>query len=155
MGRTPKKGDFFWKRALEMNRNRLHALTIRYQEPIRYMIVGSGTTIINYGVFLLLTAAHLHYLTSNMVAWMCAVAFSYYANSAWVYRATSHLCFQEALAFATSRAFTLGLETVLLFFIVEAADMSELCAKIIVSIVVVTVNYITGLWIYKRKPVHP
>ena len=138
-----------------MNRNRLHALTIRYQEPIRYMIVGGGTTIINYGLFLLLTAANMHYLTSNMVAWIGSVTFSYLANSGWVYSATSHRCFQEAFAFATSRAFSLGLETVLLFTIVEAVDMSELCAKIIVSVVVITVNYITGLWIYKRKPVHP
>ena len=137
-----------------MNHRRLQVLIDRYQEPIRYMIVGTGTTIINYGLFLLLTAAHFHYLTSNMVAWVGAVTFSYFANSGWVYRATSHRCLQEALAFATSRAFTLGLETVLLLVLMETTTMHTLGAKIIVSIVVVTVNYITGLWIYKRKPVH-
>ena len=132
--------------------NRLQYYKLRYQEPLRYVIVGGGTTVINYVLyFFLLNACSFHYIVSNILAWVVAVLFSYFANSAWVYSSTSHRCWQEALAFATSRLFTLGIETVLLFFMVELGSIGENWAKLIVAVIVGILNYIMGRFIYKRE----
>lgn len=114
------------------------------------MIVGVGTTIINYGVYFLCNVLGGHYLFSNTVAWAAAITFSYFVNGSWVYQSTSHRSWREAMAFVSSRVFSLGLETVLLFFFVNLWGVGQYLSKILVSIVVVIINYWTGLLVYKK-----
>lgn len=110
------------------------------------------TTLINYVIFALLTQGiELHYVASNIIAWMAAVAFSYVANGKWVYCSTSHRGWREAGEFVLSRLFSLGLETVLLMLLVDLLTMDKMTAKLLVAVVVVVVNYLTGLLVFKRK----
>ncbi|MEE0434884.1 MAG: GtrA family protein [Peptococcaceae bacterium] len=122
----------------------------KYQEQWRYLIVGCCTTLINYVLYFLLNLFDVHYIVSNVLAWAGAVVFAYFANGAWVYRATSRRSIREATAFVASRVFSLGLETVLLALMVEMLGCGEYVAKIIVGVVVVVVNYLTGLLVYKK-----
>lgn len=122
----------------------------RYGEQWRYLIVGGCTTLINYVLYFALNACGLYYVVSNVLAWIGAVTFAYFANGAWVYRSTSRRSIREATAFVASRLFSLGLETLLLFLMVEAAGIGQNLAKILVAVVVVVVNYLTGLLVYKR-----
>lgn len=122
----------------------------RYGEQWRYLIVGGCTTLINYVLYFALNACGLYYVVSNVLAWIGAVTFAYFANGAWVYRSTSRRSIREATAFMASRLFSLGLETLLLFLMVEAAGIGQNLAKILVAVVVVVVNYLTGLLVYKR-----
>ena len=122
----------------------------RYQEQWRYLIVGIGTTVINYLMYFLLNALGLYYIWSNILAWVGAVAFAYFANGSWVYRSTSHRGIREAASFVLSRVFSLGVETVLLFVMVDLAGIGQNWAKIVVAVEVVVLNYLTGLLVYKR-----
>ncbi len=122
----------------------------RYQEQWRYLIVGIGTTVINYLMYFLLNALGLYYIWSNILAWVGAVAFAYFANGSWVYQSTSHRGIREAVSFVLSRVFSLGVETVLLFVMVDLAGIGQNWAKIVVAVVVVVLNYLTGLLVYKR-----
>lgn len=128
----------------------LKKLLERYEEQWHYLIVGCCTTVINYILYFLLNFAGVNYIVSNVLAWAGAVAFAYFANGAWVYRSTSRRSIREATAFVLSRVFSLGLETVLLALMVEMLGCGEYLAKIIVGVVVVVVNYLTGLLVYKR-----
>ena len=49
-----------------------------------------------------------------------------------------------------SRVFSLGLETALLAVMVEMLGIGEYISKIVVGVVVVVVNYLTGLLVYKK-----
>lgn len=123
----------------------------RFGEQGRYLIVGGCTTAINYVLYFALNAYGLYYVWSNVLAWIGAVAFSYFANGAWVYRATSRRSLREAAAFVASRLFSLGLETVLLLLMVQGLGFGQNLSKILVAVVVVVVNYLTGLVVYKKK----
>ena len=114
------------------------------------MIVGCCTTLINYVLYFLLGFMGVFYIASNVLAWAGAVAFAYFANGAWVYRSTSRRSLREAGAFVLSRLFSLGLETVLLALMVEMLGLGEYLSKIVVGVVVVVVNYLTGLLVYKK-----
>ena len=58
---------------------------------------------------------------------------------------------REAGEFVFSRLFSLGLETLLLFLLVDLLHMDKLIAKLAVAVIVVVVNYLTGLLVFKRK----
>ena len=122
------------------------------REQLAYLVVGVMTTVINYIIYVLLTeGVSLHYAASNVIAWAAAVAFSYFANGKWVYRSTARRGLREAGEFVLSRLFSLGLETVLLLLLVDLLHADKLLAKLLVAVVVVVVNYLTGLLVFKRK----
>lgn len=131
---------------------KIRMLCTKYREQLAYLVVGCGTTVINYAIYALLTGPlKLHYIASNVIGWIAAVAFSYFANGKWVYRSTANRGWKEAAAFAASRLFSLGLETVLLLLLVDLLHMDKLIAKLLVSVIVVIVNYLTGLLVFKHK----
>lgn len=131
---------------------KLRAFIAAHTSQVAYLIVGVLTTAVNYTAYVLLTAGlSIHYVAGNVLAWAAAVAFSYFANGRWVYRSTSRRGWREAGEFALSRLFSLGLETVLLVLLVNLLSMNALAAKLLVAVVVVVVNYLTGLLVFSRK----
>lgn len=131
---------------------KIRTLISARREQLAYLVVGVMTTLINYVVYALLAECiSVHYIASNVIAWVAAVAFSYFANGRWVYRSTSRRGWKEAGAFVLSRLFSLGLETVLLLLLVDLLTMNKMAAKLLVAVVVVVVNYLTGLLVFKRK----
>lgn len=131
---------------------KIRGLAAAYREQLSYLVVGCLTTLINYAVYALLTyGAHIHYIAANAAGWVAAVTFAYFANGKWVYRSTARRGWNEAFSFALSRLFSLGLETVLLFLLVDLLHIDEMVAKVPVSVLVVIVNYLTGLLVFKRK----
>lgn len=131
---------------------KIRALCGKYREQLAYLVVGVCTTLINYVIYAVLTQGlHLYYIASNVIGWVAAVAFSYFANGKWVYRSTARRGWREAGEFVCSRLFSLGLETLLLFVLVDLLHMDKLIAKLAVAVLVVVVNYLTGLLVFKRK----
>lgn len=131
---------------------KIRALCAKYREQLAYLVVGVCTTIINYVVYAALTNVMMvYYVASNVIGWVAAVTFSYFANGKWVYRSTGRRGWKEAGEFVASRLFSLGLETVLLMLLVDVMQMDKLIAKLAVAALVVVVNYLTGLLVFKRK----
>lgn len=131
---------------------RIRAIAIKYREQLVYLVVGVLTTVINYIIYGVLTGPmHIHYIGSNVIGWMGAVAFAYFANGRWVYHSVERRGPKEAAAFVGSRLFSLGLETALLFLLVDLVKLDKLLAKVPVAVLVVVVNYLTGRLVFKRK----
>lgn len=131
---------------------KIRALCGKYREQLAYLVVGVCTTLINYVIYAVLTqGVSLHYIASNVIGWVAAVAFSYFANGKWVYRSTARRGLREAGEFVASRLFSLGLETLLLFVLVDRLRADKLIAKLAVAVLVVILNYLTGLLVFKRK----
>ena len=131
---------------------KIRALAAACREQTAYLVAGGATTVLNYILFTLLTyGAGIYYVASNIAAWAVAVIFSYFANGKWVYRSTSRRSLTEALSFVLTRLFSLGLETLSLFLLVSPLRMDKLTAKLLVAVLVVIVNYLTGLLIFTHK----
>ncbi len=129
----------------------IRTLMKQYREQWTYLVVGVCTTVINYIIYFALNGLGVYYIVSNVVAWTGAVVFAYFANGTWVYRSTSRRGAREAAAFVASRLFSLGLETLLLFLMVELGRVEKNLAKVLVAVVTVVVNYFTGRLVYKGK----
>lgn len=133
----------------------IKALLIKYREQWHYLIVGGCTTLINYLIYIPLVALipffKENYQIANTLAWIGAVSFAYFANGTFVYHSTAKRGVKEAGAFFLSRVFSLALEAALLALMVEVLLLDELIAKLVVSVVTVVVNYLTGKLVFKKQ----
>lgn len=127
----------------------------KYREQWSYLIVGVCTTAVNYLIYtplvFFLPFFKEHYQLANAIAWVGAVAFSYFANGSFVYQSTTKRGLREAGSFVLSRVFSLVLESLLLALMVEVLALNELVAKLAVSVVTVIVNYLTGKLVFKKR----
>ncbi len=111
-------------------------------ELITYIIVGGLTTLVNFIVYFACTSADLHYLVANVISWVVAVLFAYFANRKYVFKSETNSQKTEFIQFVSLRAVTLIVESILLFVFIQLLFMNENIAKIVVSVVTVIGNYV-------------
>ena len=133
----------------------------KHKEIINYIFFGGLTTLVNWMVYSLLVALiHLPIEWSNAIAWVAAVLFAYVTNGKWVFEseATGRKSrLREFFLFLASRVFTgvvellglpalyyLGLDT-------SIWGIDGFLAKVIVTVVVVILNYVLSKLVVFRK----
>ena len=139
----------------------------KHREKILYVLVGLGTTAVDwalYAFFVLfvppLKSEWLLKISPNFVAfcvaWLGAVVFSYVLSRKFVFLSKERNIKKEFFLFVCSRLFTL---------LISVAGDILLCgnyalfpiknpfiAKIIVSVLIIIINYITGkLLVFKKR----
>jgi len=133
---------------------KIRSLLEKYKRQWRYLIVGGCTTLVNYLIYaplvFLFPFFKEHYNLANTLAWIGAVTFAYFTNRAWVFESKDK-GLRQAASFVLSRAFSLVLENLLLTLFVELLHMDEFIAKLVVSVVTVVVNYLTGSLVFKKR----
>ena len=115
------------------------------RELILYGIFGVGSTVINIAVFHLCGRLGVALIPSNIIAWFFAFAFAFITNKAIVFQSrgwTNRAALREFASFLAVRLFTLVLDTVLLYLLVEWLLADRLLSKIVV--IVILVNYIVS-----------
>lgn len=125
-------------------------------ELIIYGIVGVLTTVVNVAIFQLFSnVLNVHYLISNVVAWVVAVIFAFVANKLWVFKSKSwqrELVQREAISFVIARLMSLGVDMLIMYLAVDILAVDELIAKIVANVFVIIINYVLSkLWIFKKK----
>jgi putative flippase GtrA len=126
------------------------------REIILYVVFGVLTTVVNLVSFhLFCDVLGVHYLISNCIAWILAVAFAFVTNKLWVFDSPSwqlKTALREAASFTAGRLITLLVELGLLALLVELMGLKEMVAKVFVAVIVVILNYIfSKLWVFTRK----
>lgn len=126
----------------------------KYKEIISYGFWGVITTLVNYAVFFVcLRFFRINYLVSNVSSWVCAVAFAYVTNKAFVFNSTDWSVAKlknEILPFFLGRLFSLVVETVLLYVLVDGLSFHSEIVKVFTNLVVIAINYfISKLMIFK------
>ena len=111
------------------------------KEFITYLITGGLTTAVNYVLFGGFLFLHVPYLAANCFAWIGAVLTAYTLNRRWVFHSDKHVK-TEFLSFASLRFLTLLAENILLWLLISKVRILPLPAKLLVSAVTVTGNYI-------------
>lgn len=147
----------------------------KHREGIAYLFFGGLSTVVSWGsyaVFALLFSAldytvtlfgfqvSMMVLLSNILSWVCAVVFAFVTNKLWVFESKSWdaaVFLPEAGKFLSARIITGILEIVAVPLLVSLGmnqtifGIKGIVAKIVVSIVVVLLNYVfSKLFIFKQ-----
>ena len=141
---------------------KLKELLIRFREQISYLFFGVLTTVVNWVVYaLLMWIPGVNVEVANAVAGIVAILFAYVTNRIFVFESTSKSkkeVLLEFLRFLGGRAVTFVVEVVGVpglyylglnqgLFGIEGA-----WAKIIVSVVVIVLNYVfSKLFVFTKK----
>ena len=127
----------------------------KQSELISYAIFGVATTVVSMVVYGVCNSAfEMHYLISNIVSWVIAVAFAYITNKMFVFK-TRGIGFaqlkREITLFVSARLASLGIEELGLFILIGLIGWGELLAKLVMQVVVIVLNYIfSKLVIFKK-----
>ena len=140
---------------------KLKAIYKAHKEGILYLIFGGLTTLISILSFWLfsLMLGEEKYLLSNFLSWVLAVIFAFVTNKTLVFgskKTDRSTLLREGLEFLGARVFSLGLEEGGLWLLLDAFGMAllpsgDLIAKVIMSVIVILVNYFLSKFIIFKK----
>ncbi len=136
--------------------NKAIKIAIEQKEIILYLIFGVLTTLVNFVVYILFTDVFsVYYLTSNIIAWIAAVAFAYVTNKIWVFESKTNGfadTFKEAMYFIGARLTSGAMDMALMFLLVSVISLNDMIAKVIVAVFVVIANYVLSkLLVFKQN----
>ena len=125
-----------------------------FVELIRYGICGAMSTVLDIGIFwFLANVVGLHYLVANAIAWILALIFSFLANKYYVFESKSfrkEVLLKESVEFFGARGLACGIDMGGMYFLVSILDANKNIAKLVITLIVIIVNYILSkFWIFK------
>ena len=135
----------------------------KYKEIINYLIFGVLTTVISLIVYYGLTYTIINpdnavmLQVANVISWIAGVLFAYFTNRKLVFNSTA-VTIQEKLKefgkFILGRAFTMVVESVgfwLLFSVMNITALNGLVSKLIISVVVIILNFFISKFFAFKK----
>ena len=138
----------------------LKKLILKYQELIRYVIVGGITTAVNLGMYLLLTSTFLdpengwQLQAANVISWIAAVTVAYILNRNIVFKSKNNVVWEMAQFYA-ARLATLGLEMCMTWLFVTVLGWNDRLVKLMVQFVLVISNYLLSKLVIFRDRKKP
>lgn len=134
---------------------KIRALVMKHWDMVSYLFFGVLTTIVNYLVYLpLYNLLGISAAVSNMIAWVAAVAFAYVTNKPFVFKShdwSMQTVLPELGKFVSCRAASGAMETALVFLTVDVCGWDGNIWKLIISVVVVILNYVSSKLLVFRK----
>lgn len=134
---------------------KIRALVMKHWDMVSYLFFGVLTTVVNYLVYLpLYNLLGISAAFSNIIAWVAAVAFAYVTNKPFVFKShdwSMETVLPELGKFVGCRAASGGLETALVFLTVDVCGWDGNIWKLIISVVVVILNYVSSKLLVFRK----
>ncbi len=134
---------------------KIRALVMKHWDMVSYLFFGVLTTVVNYLVYLpLYNLLGISAAFSNIIAWVAAVAFAYVTNKPFVFKShdwSMKTVLPELGKFVGCRAASGGLETALVFLTVDVCGWDGNIWKLIISVVVVILNYVSSKLLVFRK----
>lgn len=138
--------------------NKIKELLIKYEEVIRYLIIGGLTTVVSLVTYYILTFTILNPKVSiqlqitNIISWIVSVTFAYFTNRKYVFKLKEQKNIKEASKFYLSRISTLLIDMLLMQIFVIRLKFNDKIIKVIVQIVVIVLNYVLSKYlVFKSK----
>lgn len=123
----------------------------KHYDVISYLFFGGLTTLVNFVVYFpLFNWFQFSGVFSNVVAWVVAVAFAFLTNKPFVFKShdwSRNVVIPELGKFVSCRIGSGLLETVCIWLFVDLLLWNGNLVKIVISILVVILNYISSKWI--------
>ena len=135
---------------------RIKQMLCKYHDILSYLFFGALTTIVNYLVYLpCYNLLGLSAVVSNVVAWAVAVVFAYLTNKPFVFRSYDWSCetvVPELTRFVGTRVASGGIESGLIWVTADVLEWDGNVWKLIISCLVVILNYIgSRALVFRRK----
>ena len=134
---------------------KIRKFTEKYWDILSYLFFGGLTTLVNFLVYFpLYNWLGCTGLFSNLIAWIVAVAFAFVTNKPFVFQSydwSMGVVLPELTKFVGCRITSGLLETLAIFLFVDLLERNGNWVKIIVSVLVVILNYIFSKWIVFQK----
>lgn len=134
---------------------RIHKLVRQHWDIISYLFFGGLTTLVNYLVYFpAYNWLQWSAVLSNVIAWVVAVAFAFMTNKPFVFQShdwSAQTVLPEMTKFVGCRIGSGLLETLIIWVTVDLLALSGNWMKVLVSILVVILNYIFSKWIVFSK----
>ena len=134
---------------------KIHAFVEKHWDMVSYLFFGVLTTAVNYLVYLpLYNLLGISAAVSNIIAWVAAVAFAYVTTKPFVFKShdwSMKTVLPELGKFVGCRAASGGLETVLILLTVDILGWNGNIWKLIISVLVVILNYVSSKLLVFRK----
>lgn len=148
---------------------KLRELFKKHKEVIMYLIFGVLTTLVSWGSYAAFETLLGTFIgnavvlssVANVLSWIAAVLFAFITNKLWVFNSRSFkkdVVFKELGAFVGSRLLTgvlewFGVPLLMLIGLDQAIlGIEGMLAKVIISVVVVILNYILSkLLVFRNK----
>lgn len=126
--------------------NDIKYLLKKHWDIISYLIFGVLTTVVNYLVYMpCYNLLGFSAAVSNVIAWAVSVAFAYVTNKPFVFQShdwSLNVVLPELTKFVACRLGSGAFETVVLFVTVDLLSWSGNIMKLIMSVLVVILNYV-------------
>lgn len=129
----------------------------KYKEIIHYLVVGGLTTVVSLGSYYLCVLTFLdaknaiQLQAANLISWIAAVSFAYFANRTFVFESKNENIAKEAGSFVLSRVGTLLMDMAIMFVTVTIFKMNDKLAKLLVQVAVTVANYIfSKIFVFKK-----
>lgn len=117
---------------------------------LRFGTVGAGNTLIDFGVFFLLTALNVPYLIAQVCSYTAGILNSYTWNRTWTFRITEKVRGQEIIRFLIINLAASGI-TFLLLYGLQKAGLSLVSSKVIATVGGMVINFIGNrLWVFQE-----
>lgn len=128
----------------------------KYEEGINYLIFGFFAFVLNYVLYILFAGLwDIHHLISTALSWALTVIFAYWTNRKFVFKSKNKdlkSIGEEFASFIGARVATGLMEIVLMFLMVDLANLNEFISKLVCQVLVIVANYfLSKLWIFKEK----
>ncbi len=135
--------------------DKLRSVLLRYKDMLLYLVFGVLTTAVNYLVYYpLYNLLGISAAVSNMAAWIVAVLFAFATNKPFVFKSNDwslKTLWTEFYKFLLCRVGSGVLETLFLLVTVDILKLGGNIMKLIISVVVVVLNYIASrLFVFKK-----
>ncbi len=127
-----------------MQNNGFKALKARLQEIIKFSIVGVMNTLVDFGVFALLTGlARLEPTVSHVISYSCGVINSYFFNRRWTFRVRTKEGLPEMLKFAAVNLVSLGISSLVFRALVAGSlQLNEYIGKLAATLCAMAINFL-------------
>lgn len=131
------------------------SLVERYWDILSYLFFGGLTTLVNFLVYFpLYNWLGCSGTLSNILAWAVSVAFAYLTNKPFVFKShdwSAKTVVPELGKFVGCRIGSGALETLVIFITVDLLAWNGNLMKVLVSVIVVILNYIASKWLVFKK----
>ena len=132
------------------------------EEAVNYLFFGVLAFLVNMAAYAA-AAWVLHadndkvvlVLIATAFAWVVAVLFAYWTNRTFVFKSKitdMAGVWKEFLSFVSARIVTGVMELVIMYVMVDLANIDDMISKLVCNVVVIISNYIfSKLWVFKKK----
>lgn len=122
---------------------------------IKFGMVGTVNTILNYVIYLICIEMGLNYIMSNLIAFLITVFISYLLNGRFVFnKRVKGIEWIKALlkVYISYAGTSLLLNSVLLCLQIEVLSVHEKIAPLTALVITVPINFLTNkLWAYRSR----